>query len=163
MAIQYITGDATQPEGADIKLIVHICNNVGKWGKGFVLAISKRWPEPEKIFKESFKNKQNAALGCAQFVEVSDNLLVANVIGQDGIVLRNENRSATNLPPVRYEAIREGLEKVAVYAISHVASVHMPRIGTGLAGGKWELIEPIIKEKLIERGISVTVYEYESK
>jgi hypothetical protein len=35
----------------------------------------------------------------------------------------------------------------------------MPRIGCGLAGGKWETIEPILIKKLIEKGIKVTVYD----
>ena len=29
------------------KIIVHICNDNGKWGSGFVLAISKRWIKPK--------------------------------------------------------------------------------------------------------------------
>lgn len=39
------------------------------------------------------------------------------------------------------------------------ASIHMPRIGCGLAGGKWEVIEQIIKEELIDKEIAVTVYD----
>lgn len=37
----------------------------------------------------------------------------------------------------------------------------MPRIGCGLAGGKWEKIEPLINKNLIEKGIDVFVYDYE--
>jgi hypothetical protein len=40
------------------------------------------------------------------------------------------------------------------------ASVHMPRIGCGLAGGKWEKIEPIIQKHLCDGGIDVTVYDF---
>jgi hypothetical protein len=36
----------------------------------------------------------------------------------------------------------------------------MPRIGCGLAGGKWELIEPIIVRTLVARGVPVTVYDF---
>ncbi len=35
----------------------------------------------------------------------------------------------------------------------------MPRIGCGLAGGKWEEIEPIIQSALLENGIEVYVYD----
>ena len=51
------------------------------------------------------------------------------------------------------------MKEVALFAIDHKASVHMPRIGCGLAGGKWELIEQIIKEELITKEIAVTVYD----
>jgi hypothetical protein len=35
----------------------------------------------------------------------------------------------------------------------------MPRIGCGLAGGKWEDIGPIVEEELDNQGIDVTVYD----
>ena len=44
--IFYIQGDATKPIGNDNRLIIHCCNNIGKWGEGFVLALNKRWMEP---------------------------------------------------------------------------------------------------------------------
>ncbi len=42
------------------------------------------------------------------------------------------------------------LENIGDKAIELNASVHMPRIGCGLAGGKWESIEPLIFNNLIE-------------
>jgi hypothetical protein len=41
------------------------------------------------------------------------------------------------------------------------ASVHMPRIGCGLAGSKWTRIEPLIEQYLCGRGVTVTVYDFE--
>ncbi|THA79646.1 hypothetical protein E6R60_03350 [Streptomyces sp. A0642] len=41
------------------------------------------------------------------------------------------------------------------------ASVHMPRIGCGLAGGTWSRIEPLIEKRLTGRGIPVTVYDFD--
>ncbi len=37
----------------------------------------------------------------------------------------------------------------------------MPRIGCGLAGGKWEEIEKIIIRTLIHRQVDVYVYDFE--
>lgn len=51
--INYVTGDATKPQGDGIKIIAHICNNRKGWGKGFVLAISRRWAEPERIYRNT--------------------------------------------------------------------------------------------------------------
>ena len=36
----------------------------------------------------------------------------------------------------------------------------MPRIGCGLAGGKWSRVEPLIIERLVKRDIAVTVYDH---
>jgi hypothetical protein len=41
--INYLKGDATNPLGPGKKALLHICNTTGTWGKGFVLALSKRW------------------------------------------------------------------------------------------------------------------------
>lgn len=152
MTINYIKGDATAPIGNGVKVIVHICNDMGKWGKGFVLAVSKRWPKAEKEYRVAFTRTPKPALGEIQIVEVDTDIYVANMIGQHGIA-----KSATGDPPIRYPAVHKGLEQVATFAQQRGASVHMPRIGCGLAGGSWDKIEPIIEESL--RGVAVTVYD----
>jgi O-acetyl-ADP-ribose deacetylase (regulator of RNase III) len=63
------------------------------------------------------------------------------------------------LPPVRYDAIQAGLRAVAAKAKELGTSVHMPRIGCGLAGGIWEEVERIVAEELVEAEIAVTVYD----
>lgn len=40
--ITYLKGDATAPQAKGVKLIVHVCNDLGGWGKGFVPALSRR-------------------------------------------------------------------------------------------------------------------------
>ena len=44
----YRTGDATLPQGRGPGVIAHICNDLGQWGKGFVLPLGKRYPDAEK-------------------------------------------------------------------------------------------------------------------
>lgn len=153
--LNFIKGDATSPQAAGPKLIAHICNDKGGWGKGFVVAISKRWPEPEAAYREWHKNRVETdfGLGAVQFVQVRADIWVANMIGQHGMA-----GGAT--PPIRYEAVEQCLEKVAEKAVELKASVHMPRIGCGLAGGKWEKIEPIIVATLSERDVEVIVYDF---
>jgi O-acetyl-ADP-ribose deacetylase (regulator of RNase III) len=153
--IQYIKGDATSPQTSGNKIIVHVCNDIGGWGKGFVMAISKRWKTPEKQYREWFKTKNDFELGKVQFVQVEEDLWVANLIGQHKIN-KDENGDA----PIRYNAIEEGLEAVSDFAKTNNASIHMPRIGCGLAGGKWEMIEPIILKTLSNQDLKVVVYDF---
>ncbi|XXU05921.1 hypothetical protein WMF40_38440 [Sorangium sp. So ce854] len=49
--IDYRTGDATEPAGAGPRIICHVCNDIGGWGRGFVVALSKKWPEPEARYR----------------------------------------------------------------------------------------------------------------
>jgi O-acetyl-ADP-ribose deacetylase (regulator of RNase III) len=92
-------------------------------------------------------------LGHVQMVRVSPDIEVANMIGQHGMV------SPINPHPISYAALSHCLEKVAKVAGYNDATVHMPRIGTGLAQGKWDVIESIIDRVLTLRDVDVTVYD----
>lgn len=153
--IKYLKGDATNPKGGGTKIIVHICNDIGAWGKGFVMAISKKWDKPEKEYRNWHKSKKDFKLGNVRFVEVEKDVIVANLIGQHDIIAKN------SIPPIRYQAVEEGLLKIGLKAKEINASIHMPRIGCGLAGGEWSEIEKIINKTLIANQISVTVYDFE--
>lgn len=147
--IKYIYGDATEPVGEGNRMIAHICNDIGAWGAGFVLAISKKWKEPEEHYRKYCKKR----LGSIDALKVEDSLYVVNMIAQSGI------RSSTNTCPISYRHLRTCLENLFYYALGTCSSVHMPMIGTGLAGGDWNIIEPIIQEELVSKGIQVYVYK----
>lgn len=157
MKIEYVTGDATTPIGAGGKIIVHICNDQGGWGAGFVLAISKKWKEPEENYRNWYRNRTEFKgddafeLGNVQIVATSDkDIFVANMIAQHGF----------GGIAVKYDMLRKCLGKVAIAAKEHNAIVAMPLIGTGLAGGSWNLIEPIIEDELCKKNVTVTVYRF---
>jgi len=155
MRIIYRSGDATHPAGSGNKIIVHICNDIGHWGGGFTGAISRRWLKPQMAyhhFHTLHDTDRPMELGTIQLVKVERDIWVANVIGQHG----TGNRGY--VPPIRYDAVRAGLKNVRIKAARKNASVHMPRIGCGLAGGNWERMEQIIHEELTNHGIDVTVY-----
>jgi len=154
--IIYLKGDATSPQAKGNKIIAHVCNDIGGWGKGFVLAISKRWPEPEKDYRAWHRSRasNDFALGAMRLVQVEKYVWLANMIGQRG------TKTGSKGPPIRYEAVESCLGAVATAAIENQATVHMPRIGCGLAGGKWEQIEPILERTLLKAGVSTFVYDF---
>ena len=151
--IIYLKGDATSPSSKGVKFIAHICNDIGGWGKGFVLAISKRWKEPENQYRQWYRSKINFQLGEICLVQVEPYIYVANMIAQRGI------KTGSKGVPIRYEAVEKCLNSLSVKAVELNASIHMPRIGCGLAGGKWDKIEPLIFNSLIQKGIDVFVYD----
>jgi O-acetyl-ADP-ribose deacetylase (regulator of RNase III) len=153
--INYILGDATQPVGDGPRIIAHVCNDIGGWGRGFVVAISKRWKSPEAEYRAWSCGERDISfkLGEVQFVSVEKALWVANMVGQ------HKTSPVDGVPPVRYDAIEAGLAKVTDFAIDRNASIHMPRIGCGLAGGSWEIVENLIELSVCHRGVPVTVYD----
>jgi O-acetyl-ADP-ribose deacetylase (regulator of RNase III) len=146
MAINYVTGDATAPIGDGNKIVAHVCNDVGAWGAGFVLAVSKRWPQPQA---EYLKSSHSLKLGEVSFIKVEPGVWVANMIAQRGI------RTIAGVPPIRYDALRLCLGKLDLKARKLQATIHMPRIGCGLAGGKWSSVEPLIREALLNTEVFI--------
>ena len=55
------------------------------------------------------------------------------------------------------------LEQVADRAASIEASIHMPKIDTGSAGGDWSTIEEMLDDVMVRAGLFVTVYDVPPK
>lgn len=139
MTIAYLKGDATDPiEDGNRAIVAHVCNNLGRWGRGFVVALSKRWPLAEESYLGWADEHDRLPLGEVQFVAVEPGILVANMIAQDGLGRARK--------PLRLSALRKALTTVAEIAREGGSSIHMPRIGCGLAGGNWGDVEPVIEE-----------------
>lgn len=156
--LHFVNGDASKAQyGKGKKIITHVCNDMGLWGKGFVMAITDAWGKrPGKLYRQWHKAGAGAefGLGRVQLVTLTDALDLANLVGQNG------TKTGSKGPPVRYEAIALGLDAVCSWAVTHEASVHMPRIGSGLAGGEWEKIEAIIKGVIGQHDVDIYVYDY---
>merc|ERR1712176_1304243 len=157
-ALHHVSGDASKAQyGKGKKIITQICNDSGRWGKGFVMAITDTWGKrPGKLYRRWHKAGAEAefGLGRVQLITLTDTVILANIIGQNGI------KTGSKGPPVRYEAIQLGLDAVCSYAATVGASVHMPQIGCGLAGGEWAKIEIIVQSMTRKHGVDIYVYEY---
>jgi O-acetyl-ADP-ribose deacetylase (regulator of RNase III) len=153
MPITYIKGDATRPNGEGNKIIVHICNDVGAWGAGFVLALSKRWKAPEIQYRNWKRGiaGEPFELGFIQAVRVEPSIWLCNCLAQHG------THAECKVPPIRYHALQDCLKRVAMLSDSLKASIHMPRIGCGLAGGTWDMVGRIVEQELGQ--FDVTVYD----
>lgn len=137
--MKYKKGDVIKASKEKIcnVIIPHICNDIKKWGAGFVLAISKEWKKPEQLFRST-----NLKLGEVQFIQVTNKIIIANMIAQHGI------RHKNNKTPIRYDNLRSALIKVNKKAIKTNSIIMAPKFGSGLAGGNWNFIEQIIKDEI---------------
>jgi hypothetical protein len=132
--LRIVRGDATSPQAKGPKVIAHICNDLGGWGKGFVLAISRKWPEPERDYRDWHRHRagNDFGLGAVRLVPVQADIWVANMIGQHGM------RSGSNGPPIRYPAVGQCLQALG------------------------DRVEPLIDAALCQRGVAVTVYDFDA-
>jgi O-acetyl-ADP-ribose deacetylase (regulator of RNase III) len=154
-SITYLKGDATRPQATGNKILAHVCNDLGLWGKGFVLAVSRRWEKPKEEFQRWYRGRDSNdfGLGAVQVVQVEPDLWVANMVAQRG--------TRTKGTRIQYDNLKRCLARVRDKAHELSASVHMPRIGAGLAGGDWNEIEAIIQAELCAAGVAVFVYDFE--
>jgi O-acetyl-ADP-ribose deacetylase (regulator of RNase III) len=152
MPIVHVRGDATHPVGPGPYLLPHVCNDAGGWGRGYVLALSRRWAAPEIDYRRWYDGDvpEPFVLGQVRFVPTDAHLVVANIIAQHGYA------SPTNPCPLDYRALAEGLQSIDRWLDANPSTVHMPKIGSGLAGGDWPRVEQLVVEHLGRW--SVTVY-----
>lgn len=153
--LKIIKGDATKPN-VEPCVIAHICNNRGIWSKGFVNSLTQTFgylpKEQYRIWFQKFALTRKIPLGSVQFVNISENIKIANMVCQEGLI------SFEGVKPIRYEAVEEALKIV----MKNHNEIHMPKIGCGLAGGKWCIIEEILVRLLKEyENCNITVYESE--
>lgn len=157
-----VKGDACEPQRIDPKetvVIPHCCNDEGKWGAGFVLALSKKWTEPERIYRHFCeRNSRLPILGRTNIIICETDVIVANMIAQDGTVGKD------NPKPIKYKALVNCMADVAAF-IQHYdkppVRIHCCKFGSDLAGGTWNFIVELIDELWLSQGIDVIVYEYE--
>lgn len=134
--LRIIHGDATVPLGKGDKWILHSCNTIGAWGKGFVLALDGRWSSPREEYQDlAERSNRNIPLGSIQRIQVNADTYVINAICQYGL------RSAKNPVPFQVDVFDKVLQRVVEQLLDEYSSpkefsIHMPYgIGCGLGGG----------------------------
>ena len=150
----HVFGDALEPRGDGTKVIAHIVNDrTPNWGGGFALEVRKKWRFVQDDFRKWVNSDpSNLSLGKAHVTRIRDDLYILHMVAQSGY-------GRASRPRIRYLALRESLIQLAQLSLQHGASVHMPRIGTGNAGGNWRLIGEMIDETLVRNGVRVVVYD----
>ena len=144
--------------------IIHGVNCRGVMNAGLAKTIREKWPVVYCRYMEMIKrfNKDDVPdderLSSFQIVEISDprnrpthviNFFSQTTYGHNGRF-------------VSYDALDEGLAALAVELRKRkVKSISIPKIGSGLGGGNWKVIEQIIDHRF--QDFNVWVWEYEQR
>jgi hypothetical protein len=153
--VTFVRGNATKPRGTGRKVVVHIVNDkTANWGgRGFAQAVRETWPAAQDDFQDWVaEDRAQFRLGAVRFCDVGGNIQVASIVAQHGY-------GGAAKPRIRYAALREGLAEITRRAAAGGASLHMPRIGAGQAGGSWPVIEALVRVACSESRVSATVYD----
>jgi len=139
-------------------IIVHGCNARGVMGSGLAKQVKEKWPDCYEEYRNHILFQAHGGRRCLGDVipySVNDELIVANAITQD-----DYGREPGQVY-VNYAAINTCFLAIASAASALQLPVHYPKIGAGLGGGDWELIEKQI-DRAFEPfpGVSRTLWVY---
>ncbi len=133
-------------------IIAQVVNSYGALGFGFGLSLAKNYPVIKKKLEEWKSNKEDFILGNSQLIEVNSNIYVFQMLAQNGI------RPKGDEVLLKYPELRKCLIALRERAHDLKASVHMPAIGAGQAGGDWHIIIGMIHDELVNFDIKVNIY-----
>ena len=142
MSITYIKGDLFKTEHTHI---LHGCNAQGVMRSGVAAIVRRDYPEAYEDYLRIYR-EEGLFLGFIHPCKSKDKIII-NAITQH-LFGKNGKRF------VSYDAVAECMNKVN---IMNIQSVAMPKIGAGLGGGDWNVIEQIIISEV--KNIPVYVYE----
>lgn len=124
-------------------VIAHGCNALGVMGAGFAKQVKQIYPEAFRVYKQ-WERERGLSLGSVSFAQVGERLWIANVVTQARIY------GAPGEMLADLDAIEAGFGEVGRKARALGLPVEMPLVGCGLAGGKWDQVEPRILKGLGE-------------
>jgi O-acetyl-ADP-ribose deacetylase (regulator of RNase III) len=153
-ALNFVHGNVLAPAVVGPKIICQLVNDQARvWGGGVARAAAQKFPEAQRDFSRWLvETPRPQRLGSIHVANVGDSTFLASLVAQEGY-------GNSESPRIRYAPLEQCLSSVAQFALSHGASMHMPRIGAGLSGGSWEKVEEIVRDTVVSKGVMVTVHD----
>ena len=156
--LQYRSGDVSDiPVGESPLLIAHVVTDSARvWGRrGVAASLATRFPAAARAFHAwTVASPGNLSLGGVHIVDAEAGhrpVTIASMVAQRGYGPGASTR-------LDYHALQNALGRVAQVAKAKGAEVHLPRIGAGQAGGRWDMIAETIERTLVDAGLRVVVY-----
>lgn len=143
--IRYITGDLVK-QSDEFEVIAHCANCYCTMGSGIAPQIKAKFPEAYAADCATQKGDINK-LGTISYTENTTPIIV-NLYGQYDYTGRRSGKMDLD-----YNAIRSALKLMKEKFSGK--RFGMPKIGSGLAGGDWSIIEKIIEEEMMGEYVTI--------
>lgn len=135
-----INGDSSLPIAAGHRIIVNLCGTDGEWKKSST-KLGKRWEKIKLSYARWFRSQNKFTTGQLQEVNVQSDTCLINAI-----VYNEENE-------LDEDALTTAIDKIGNLAKEYSSSVHINK-----TDDNWQTIETQFIEKIIKRGVNVSVY-----
>ena len=146
--IKYIDGDLVK-EAELFDVIAHCCNCYCNMGAGIAPQIKAKFPEAYLVDCTTERGDESK-LGTITFTE-NTTPIVVNLYGQYDYTGRRHGEMDLD-----YDALRSALRAMKQEFSGLLFG--LPKIGAGLAGGDWDVIEAIIEEELEGERVMIVNY-----
>jgi hypothetical protein len=126
-------------------ILFHQVNCQGVMGAGIAKAIRDKWPVVFERYRQNCKHSGKANFGKCQFVNITDDLYVVNLFGQDRY---GRDKRYTHYMRLRH-ALNEAKRGVDTLEslFKRKFPVYFPyRMSCSSAGGNWYLVQKMIKD-----------------
>jgi O-acetyl-ADP-ribose deacetylase (regulator of RNase III) len=154
--IHYVVGDLLE---SDCNVMVHCCNCFCAFGAGIALQIRHKFPEAYEADQNTTRGDM-AKLGTYEMVSCVDrsqrhgDVTVVNLYGQYNYGGRGVKRGGRQVDYVALERAIGGLAN-QLESWRDRPKIGMPRLGCGLAGGKWSVVGGILLRNFKDQDIYV--------
>lgn len=147
--MKYVTGNLLDMfDQGKFDIIIHGCNCFCAMGGGIAKQIADRYPEALIADKETTPGDYHK-MGSYSFAELPGNRAIINGYTQFAY---GKTEVYTN-----YQSVYFLFKKLR--CIRNDVRIGIPKIGAGLGGGDWKVIEGIIDEVMEGKDITCVIYE----
>lgn len=152
--LKYKVGDLIQAAvDGEVNVIAHCANCFNTMKSGIAPQIVKMFPEAGEVDQSTVKGDRSKLGHASAAYDEDHNVLVVNLYGQY-YYGREEGRVY-----IEYDMLRKsfGIMRDYMYKVNN-RKIGLPKLGSKLAGGDWNIIEQIIKDELTAYNYDVTIY-----
>lgn len=151
MAYKIIKGDLLDLfDNGEFDIIIHGCNCFHAMASGIAGQIAKKYPTAVWTDKQTVKgnvNKLSSYTYCLPYADKGSNRGIINLYTQ------YHPGKDLNLP-----ALDLGFYKLSK-GLGKNLKIGIPKIGAGVAGGDWDIIESIIKGHMKDHNVALVEYK----
>lgn len=153
----FVSADLLTEVGDGPVVFAHVVSDsVRGWSRfGVAGALSKAFPDFAGAYRAwTLSDSAHLTLGSVHLVDRlidGRSVTVASIVAQAGFGRASHDR-------LQYDALDTALQKVREEAAKRRATVHVPRLGAGQAGGRWDRVEDLLVTDLARQEVQVVVH-----
>lgn len=140
----------------DILHIVHGCNAQGVMGSGVARIVRDEYPEAYEEYVRAYKEGADGMSFTEMLFTKSSGLpmgMIQMVPSNGKVIINAITQEQFGPAPTRwvsYDAVADAFRSINKALAGQATQVAMPRIGAGLGGGDWNVIEAIIASEMTQ-------------